>query len=65
MSDLADIKLGTVGDIKLKFEGGALKLSVEAALKAEDVLTLVENAIPGDLDNKIIDGLKLIVAKIP
>lgn len=64
MGEIVDVKLGTVGDVKLEFVGGVLKLSLGAAVSADQILTLVENAIPGDLDNKLIDGLKAILAKI-
>lgn len=64
MADLADVKLGNFGDVKLTFEGGALKLALEAGITVDQLLTLVENAIPGDFDNKLIDGLKGILAKV-
>lgn len=64
MGDLVNVPIGKFGDVKLSFEGGALKLAVEAAITVEQLLTLVENAIPGDVDNKLIDGLKSILAKV-
>lgn len=63
MSDLINVPIGSVGNVKLAFENGALALSVGVAVTADQVLTLVENAIPGDFDNKLIDGLKAIIAK--
>lgn len=61
--EILNQKLGTVGDIKVTFEAGALKLAVEAGVTIDQLLTLIENAIPGDTDNKLIDGLKAILAK--
>lgn len=64
MGELADVKLGSVGDVKLAYEGGKLSLAVAVGISVDQILTLVENAIPGDLDNKLIDGLKAILSKV-
>lgn len=64
MGDLVNVPLGNFGDVKLTFEAGALKLAVEAGITIDQLLTLIENAIPGDFDNKLIDGLKAIIAKV-
>ncbi len=65
MGDLVNVPLGQYGDVKLAFVDGGLKLSLEAGITIEQLLTLVENAIPGDTDNKLIDGLKALIAAKP
>lgn len=64
MSDLVNVPLGNVGNVKLSFENGALVLAVGAHVSIDQLLTMIENAIPGDFDNKLIDGLKAIIAKV-
>lgn len=74
MADLVDQKLGQVGELKIGFENGLIKLSLVAnesllsggivAQQAVSVLVspqvfvkLIEDAIPGDVDNAILDAL--------
>jgi len=64
MSDLVNAKIGSVGDVKLSFNEGKLVLAAEVGVTIDELLSLIENAIPGDVDNKLIDGLKAIIAKV-
>jgi hypothetical protein len=62
--ELADVKLGSVGEVKLEALEGKLKVSLAAEVSADQLLVMLENAIPGDVDNKIIDGMRAILAKL-
>lgn len=64
MADLVNVPLGEFGAIKLADDGKGLELSIAAKISHDQLLTMVENAIPGDVDNKLIDGLKAIIAKV-
>ncbi len=63
MTDLVNVPVGSVGAVKLTFEGGKLQLAAIVSVTVDDVLVMVEDAIAGDIDNKVIDGLRAILAK--
>jgi hypothetical protein len=58
MGELVNVPIGSVGNVKLDFNNGELMLSIGAKVTVDQILTLVKNAIPGDFDNKLIDGLR-------
>ncbi len=64
MTDIVNTPIGKFGNVDLSFTAGVLQLSVGAHISVDDLLTIIENAIPGSLDNKLIDGLKAIIDKV-
>lgn len=64
MAQIFDVKLGEFGDASMAFEAGALKLAVGAQITVDQLLVIIEDAIPGQTDNKLIDGLRAILAKV-
>ena len=68
-ADLAEGKIGNVGSYDVEFKGGKLVASVKADLgvckagvvievSAEHVINAIEKAIPGQLDDAILEILK-------
>ena len=69
MTELASVKKGE-GQLELKIEDGKVKLVVsydgqqadaklEVALSVEEYLDMLKDAIPGDIDDTIIDLIKV------
>jgi hypothetical protein len=67
--DIVDGKLGSVGAYDLEFKGGKLAFKVSAGiagaslsfgveLGADEVLSALENAIPGKIDDAVFDLIK-------
>lgn len=75
MSDLAGGQIGPETKWALKFEGGQLKVSVDnagtmgsaglyLAVGADQVISAIEAAIPGQLDDQVLDLLKAALKAI-
>jgi hypothetical protein len=68
-ADILDGKIGNVGAYDLEFKGGKLSFKIGAStdvgsvdvvvsVGAHQVLEAIKKAIPGEIDNTIIDILK-------
>ena len=69
MTDLANVKKGE-GELSLKIEDGKVKVIVsydgkqadaklEVSLGVDEYLDMLKEAIPGEIDDKVIDLLKM------
>ena len=69
--DIVDGKLGTVGAYDLEFKDGELRLTIDVnaplgigtaglklGIKADAVLDAIANAIPGQIDDAVINLIK-------
>lgn len=72
--DIVDGKIGEVGAYDVEFKGGELVASISAGkfgltaelsvkIGAEAVLEAIKKAIPGEIDDKVIDVIKLALLK--
>lgn len=71
--DIIDGKIGTVGSYDIEFKGGYLSGSIEAGapfglsgkfeikIGADAVITAIEKAIPGQIDDAILELLKSLL----
>lgn len=70
--DIIDGKIGTVGTYDVEFKGGKLRAVVLAntavgsagitlEIGAEQVITAIEKAIPGQIDDAILEMLKKLI----
>ncbi len=63
MKQIAQGKIGTVGDYSVNFDEGKLKVSVEVDVAGEGI-TALENAIPGQLDNAVLELVRGVLKSL-
>lgn len=63
MKEIAQGKIGNVATYDVKFDEGKLKVAVEVDVAGEGV-TALENAIPGKLDDAVLELVRGVLKSI-